>query len=52
MCLVEVERVATRGYREVEGDGGRGLRSGGKPERERRSGGEGRGDAQRERERG
>jgi hypothetical protein len=22
MCLVEVERVATRGYREVEGDGG------------------------------
>lgn len=50
MCLVEVERVATRGYREVEGDGGRGLRSGGKP-RERRRGGEGRGDAQRERER-
>ncbi len=44
MCLVEVERVATRGYREVEGDGGRGLRSGGKPERggEERRGGEGR----------
>jgi len=49
MCLAEVERVATRGYREVEGDGGRGLRSG---ETRERRGGEGRGGAERERGRG
>jgi hypothetical protein len=52
MCLVEVERVATRGYREVEGDGGRGLRSGENQREEEGRGGEGRrGEMQRERER-
>jgi hypothetical protein len=51
MCLVEVERVATRGYREVEGDGGRGLRSRENQREEGRGGEERRGEMQRERER-